>query len=204
MIGQPKTFGKSEIPFVIDEIKKIESELEMRGIPYSTLTDESATVSWVLKSMEDFSCIHLACRASQDPGASLKSSIHLHDGPLELTEVMKKNLHNADFAFLSGSQTIEGDAKLPDEAVHLAAGMLAAGYRSVVGTMWAVMDEHGPDLAGLFYKTMLENPAIEGGPKIDGRRAARALHDVTKQLQEKSSDSPYSYLAWVPYIHVGV
>jgi len=204
MISQPKTSGKNEIPFVRDEIENIESQLGMRGIPYSTLADESATVSRVLKSMEDFSGIHLACHASQDLGNSLKSSIHLYDGPLELTEIMKKNLHKADFAFLSACQTSKGDAKLPDEAVHLAAGMLAAGYRSVVGTMWAVVDKHGPDLAELFYKTMLEDSTTEGGAKIDGRLAARALHHATKRLQEKFSDSPDSYLAWVPYVHFGI
>ena len=204
MISQPKTPGRGEIPFARDEIERIESQLGMRRIPYSTLTDESATVSHVLKSMEEFSCIHLACHASQHTEAPLKSSVHLHNGPLELTEIMKKNPHNADFAFLSACQTSKGDANLPEEAVHLASGMLAAGYRSVVGTMWSVIDKHGPDLAEFFYKRMLEDETNEGAPKIDGRRAARALHDATKHLQEKVSGSPYSYLAWVPYIHIGI
>src|SRR6266540_2911295 len=196
MISQPKTPGRGEVPFARDEIERIESQLGMRRIPYSTLTDESATVSHVLKSMEEFSCIHLACHASQHTEAPLKSSVHLHNGPLELTEIMKKNPHNADFAFLSACQTSKGDANLPEEAVHLASGMLAAGNRSVVGTMWSVIDKHGPDLAEFFYKRMLEDETNEGAPKIDGRRAARALHDAAKHLQEKVSGSPYSYLAW--------
>ena len=116
--------------------------------------------------MENFPSIHLACHASQHEEIPLKSSIHLHDGPLELSEIIKKNLRNADFAFLSACQTSKGDAKLAEEAVHLASGMLAAGYRSVVGTMWSVLDEHGPDLAESFYKNLLEG---EDGPKVDGR-----------------------------------
>ncbi len=38
--------------------------------------------------------------------------------------------------------------------VHLAAGMLAAGYRSVVGTnqMWSIIDQHGGDMAEFFYE----------------------------------------------------
>jgi len=58
----------------------------------------------------------------------LRSSIHLYDGPLELSEIMKKNLCNSNFAFLSACQTSKGDAKLPEEVVHLASGMLAACY----------------------------------------------------------------------------
>jgi CHAT domain-containing protein len=50
------------------------------------------------------------------------------DGHLEVLEIMKQKIPNADLAFLSACQTSTGDEKLPDEAVHLAAGMLAAGY----------------------------------------------------------------------------
>jgi CHAT domain-containing protein len=202
MVSQPNTPGMGKIPFARDEVEKIKKELGVRGIPSCTLEGEKATVGHVLESMEKFACIHLACHASQHAETPLKSSIHLHDGPLELSEIMKKNLRNCDFAFLSACQTSKGDAKLPDEVVHLASGMLAAGYRNVVGTMWSVLDEHGPDLAEFFYKRLLED-TTNGGGGIDGRRAARALHDATKHLREKISDLPYSFLAWVPYIHIG-
>jgi len=203
MVSQPNTPGKSEIPFARDEVERIERELGVRGIPWCTLGDENATVSHVSKSMEEFPCIHLACHASQHAETPLNSSIHLHDGPLELSEIMRKDLHNADFAFLSACQTSKGDTKLPEEVVHLASGMLAAGYRSVVGTMWSVLDKHGPDLAGFFYEKLLED-TINEGPRMDGRRAARALHDATKCLRENVSGSAYSFLAWVPYIHIGI
>jgi CHAT domain-containing protein len=189
----------SKIPFAKDEVEGIKKELGAREIPSFVLADEDATVLRVLESMEKFPCIHLACHASQHPEIPLKSSIHLHDGPLELSDIMKKNLHNSDFAFLSACQTSKGDAKLPEEVVHLACGMLAAGYRSVVGTMWSVFDEHGPDLTGFFYKRLLED-TINEGRRVD---PARALHGATKHLQEKVSGSPYSFLAWVPYIHIG-
>ncbi|KAJ6522099.1 hypothetical protein DFH09DRAFT_938562 [Mycena vulgaris] len=39
-------------------------------------------------------------------------------------------------AVLRACQTAMGDEKLPDEAVHLAASLLFAGFRSVVATMW--------------------------------------------------------------------
>jgi len=203
MVSQPNTPGIAKIPFARDEVEKIKEVLGVRGIPSCTLDDENATVDRVLESMEKFSCIHLACHASQHAATPLKSSIHLHDGPLELSEIMKKNLRNAEFGFLSACQTSKGDTKLPEEVVHLASGMLAAGYRSVVGTMWSVFDEHGPELAEHFYDKFLEDTTNEG-PKIDGRRAAQALHDATRRLREKVSGSANSFLAWVPYIHIGI
>jgi len=201
MVSQPNTPGKAEIPFARNEVEKIEKQLGTRGIPSCTLGDENASVSRVLESREKFSCIHLACHASQHASMPLKSSIHLHDGPLELSEIMKKKLCNADFAFLSACQTSKGDEKLPEEVIHLASGMLAAGYRSVVGTMWSVFDKHCPDVAELFYKNLLEDVVQ---PKMDGSRAARALHAATQELQEKVFDTPYSFVAWVPYIHIGI
>ncbi len=101
MVSQPNTPGKGKIQFTRDEVEKIKKELEMQGIPSTTLDDRNATANRVLESMENFPCIHLTCYASQDVTNPLKSSIYLHDGPLKLSEIMKKNLHCADFAFLS-------------------------------------------------------------------------------------------------------
>ena len=203
MVSQPNTPGMSEIPFASLEVQKIKSLLETQGVSCSTLDKEKATVHRLLEDMELFPCIHLACHASQNMTTPLKSSIYLHDGNLELSGIMKKNLCNSHFAFLSACQTSKGDEKLSEEVVHLASGMLAAGYRSVVGTMWSILDKHAPDLAEFFYEGLLANVTDEG-PKINGRGAARALHKATQRLRENISGSSNSFLIWVPYIHIGI
>ncbi|KAF8891114.1 CHAT domain-containing protein [Gymnopilus junonius] len=136
----------------------------------------------------------------------LESGIHLYDGPLKLSEIMKKNLANADLAFMSACQTSTGDENLPEEVVHLAAGMLAAGYRSVVATMWSISDQHAPQLAETFYENLLNNDESEvlGGAQLNGKHAARALHVATRRLRERLGDSTEALLAWIPYIHVGI
>ena len=48
----------------------------------------------------------------------------------------------ADLALLSACQTSAGDEKLSEEVIHLAAGMLAAGYRGAVATMWSIRDHN--------------------------------------------------------------
>jgi CHAT domain-containing protein len=202
IVSQPNTPGQSAIPYVDREVETIQKQLEKRKIPSVIL--ENGTVNDFLKSMESSPSIHLACHAAQNVTKPLKSSIYLHDGPLELIDIMKKNLTHSDFAFLSACQTSKGVENLPEEVVHLASGMLAAGYRSVVGTMWSIFDTHGPDMAEFFYESLLVDTTNGEPPKVDGIRAARALHRATRRLQEKLPRSPESLLAWVPYIHIGI
>jgi CHAT domain-containing protein len=49
---------------------------------------------------------------------------------------MDADLGDAFFAFLSACETAKGDHDYADEAVHLAASMLFAGFKSVIATMW--------------------------------------------------------------------
>jgi len=204
IVSQPNTPDKAPIPYAADEAKRIAKQFENARICCITLTDESGTVEGVLKAMESLPSIHLACHASQDTTRPLESSIHLHNGPLKLSEILMKNLPHSDFAFLSACQTSTGDKNLPEEVVHLAAGMLAAGYRSVIGTMWSIVDQHGPEIAEFFYESLLNDYGTTKGSTIDGAGTARALHRAIQRFREKTSDSPGALWGWVPYIHIGV
>ncbi|PVF92057.1 hypothetical protein CPB86DRAFT_819960 [Serendipita vermifera] len=72
------------------------------------------------------------------------------DSFLTLKEIIKLDLPNADFAFLSACQTTIGDDELSDEAVHITGGMLLAGYKGVVATMWSIQDDLAPEKHHLF------------------------------------------------------
>ncbi|PPR05158.1 hypothetical protein CVT26_012244 [Gymnopilus dilepis] len=200
LVSQPDTPGLSPIPCTVEEVQATQEQLNKHSIQSALFTSQNATTSAISSAMESFSCIHLACHASQKITNPLESAIHLHDGPLMLSEIMKKDLPYADLAFMSACQTSAGDDKLPEEAVHLAAGMLAAGYRSVVATMWSISDEHAPGVAEMFYRNLLEDS--QGG--LDGRYAAKALHAAMQHLREQLGSSTEALLAWIPYIHVGV
>lgn len=82
------------------------------------------------------------------------------------------------------------------KAVHLAAGMLSAGYRSVIATMWSISDKEAPFLANDVYSELLK----DGKP--DSTRSAYALHRAVKNLRQRNGES--SFLSWVPFIHVGI
>jgi len=167
------------------------------------LEGASASVTQVKLEMETHGSIHFACHASQSLATPLKSGFYLHDGQLKLVEIMKQKFAVRELAFLSACQTSTGDNKLSEEVVHLAAGMLAAGYRSVVATMWSIKDKFGPIVAESFYKDLMERGKISGQPGLDGSHAARALHHAIQDLRMTLGGTEQDLLTWVPYVHFG-
>ena len=150
--------------------------------------------------MDNHSCVHFACHAQQNTQEPLKSGFMLHDGGLELSEIIRMNLEGADLAYLSACQTSTGDEKLSEEAVHLAAGMLAAGYRGVVATMWSISDQHGPQVAEDFYARLISQD-LEKSSGLNTDDAACALHYSTQKLRKQLGDSA---LDWIPYVYFGL
>ena len=203
MISQPDTPGLPSIPKTTEEVKVIQ-KLTKDCIPrVCCLEGPAATVDSTSIEMESYSCVHFACHASQNATQPLKSGFSLHDGRLELSSIIKKRLVGVDLAFLSACQTSTGDGRLSEEAVHLAAGMLAAGYRGVVATMWSIRDSYASEFAEDFYTNL-----IEGEDSFSGEHAARAIHHAAQNLRRKlaleKSDLELSLLVWVPYVHFGL
>ncbi|TFK23358.1 hypothetical protein FA15DRAFT_705524 [Coprinopsis marcescibilis] len=202
MVSQPDTPGLSCIPATTEEVRVLQAQLASCGIRKLMLEGSAATIEAGLREMENYNNIHFACHAIQDKDDPLHSGFHFHDGRVSLSTIVKKNLGNANLAFLSACQTSAGEEKLSEEAVHLAAGMLAAGYRGVVGTMWSISDKQAPEIARDFYEYLLAG----GGAGIDASRASHALYHAIQNLRRRSahSNSEYSLLTWVPYVHFGV
>jgi len=165
-----------------------------------SLEGEAATLDRVKQEMEAYSSIHFACHASQNIVNPLKSGFYLHDGRLELGDVMKQRGSHCEFAFLSACQTSTGDERLSEEAVHLAAGMLAVGYRGVVATMWSIKDKYGPLVAEGFYKYLAEKGATG---ELHANGAADAIHHAIQSIRETIGDTEQGLLTWVPYVHFG-
>jgi CHAT domain-containing protein len=149
----------------------------------------------VTKAMSDSNWLHLACHGVQRQDVPTESGLIFEDGHLTLEEIIKLDLPNADFAFLSACQTTTGEETLSDEAVHIAGGMLLAGYRGVVATMWSIEDDLAPEVADEFYRRIMED---KGRP--DSRKAAEALHYSTQKLRKKG----VPLTSWIPFVHLGV
>ncbi|KAF8960835.1 CHAT domain-containing protein [Flammula alnicola] len=200
LISQPNTPGLRSIPSTRTETHALEALMTGTAIDALLLEDSKATREKVTAEIKCRSWVHFACHGVQDVHQPLESGLCLHDGRLELLEIMKQQIPNPDLAFLSACQTSKGDLKLSEEVVHLAAGMLAAGYRGVVGTMWSISDMHGPKFATEFYQYLLRENGSEG---LDSARAAYALDYATKKVRESLGKGDTAFMTWVPYVHFG-
>jgi CHAT domain-containing protein len=190
-VAQPHTPGAFSIPKTQEEVERL-CQLGT-GLPIFSLIGEKATVNSVWNAMKNTHWIHLACHGQQCVGNAMESGLLLHDGKLKLSDIVREPLSHAKFAFLSACQTATGDEAIAEESAHLAAGMLLAGYRGVIATMWSINDGDAPQVAEDVYKRMLKNG------KPNRKEAARGLHEAVKRLR----DSGAGFLSWVPFIHVG-
>ena len=95
-----------------------------------------ATVNKVVSHLSSASIVHFACHGEQDKKNPLESSLILEDGRLEISRIMQESIPNASLAFLCACETAMGHEDLPDEAMHIGATLLFAGFRGVVATMW--------------------------------------------------------------------
>lgn len=204
VLSLPDTPGYAPLPGTIAEAEIIAKHFSRQADPahdslnftLEQLVGSEASTSAVLRAMSQCSWVHLACHGVQDTSEPTNSAFVVHDGRFTLAALMRESLPDvAEFAFLSACQTATGDTALEDEVVHLAAGMLAVGYRSVVGTMWAIGDSDAPMVADTFYERVV-NYAAENKSK------AYALHDAVSRLRRKVGED--NFVRWVPFVHFGV
>ncbi|KAJ7884655.1 CHAT domain-containing protein, partial [Mycena leptocephala] len=115
--------------------------------------------------------VHFACHGVQNISHPTESALLLAGrSRLTLSDIIQFALPNADLAFLSACQTATGEKTLEEESVHLSAGMLLAGYRGVIATMWTIMDSDALDVANDVYEHLFKMSPP------DPAQAAEALH----------------------------
>jgi CHAT domain-containing protein len=200
-VSQADTPSQAPLPGAL-----VERDILMRKFPnaVTVLDGAHATRTSVLGAMRTHSWIHFACHGIQDIRIPTNSAFELHDGPLKLSELMEsQHAVGADLAFLSACQTAVGDKRLPDEAVHLAAGMLAAGYRSVVGTLWSIGDTDAPFVADSFYtRLLLQDGILRNDEKNAFTEPAYALDYAITELRERIGED--EFIRWLPFVHFGI
>ncbi|KAJ7435191.1 TPR-like protein [Mycena latifolia] len=195
-VTQPSAEGQCYIPGTQKEIKYIRQHAAGK-VHVLWLDKHMATIDEVQKGMRKSRWVHFACHGVQSASPTESALLLAGSSRLTLSNIIGLSLPNADLAFLSACQTATGSKRLQDESVHLAAGMLLAGYRGVIGTMWSIGDNDAPQVAGDVYAHLLE------ASPPDSTRAAEALHLAVRKLREQPG-AKKSFLHWVPFIHFGV
>ncbi len=113
-----------------------------------------------------------------------------------MLDVVQARLPDAELAFLSACHAAAVDAQgTPDEVIHLAGALQFCGFRSVVGTLWAMADVDGPDVADDFYGHMMP----ENGRATDFKQSAAGLNVAVKEMRKRKVPLD----RWVNFVHIG-
>ena len=189
-IGQATAVGESELLSVGAELDNIGQRVA--GLATFTRIDgEESCTSRVVEELGKNEWVHFACHGLADRKHPFESAFALHDGPFTIQRIIGCDLRNPEFVYLSACHTTVGDEESLDEVIHLASAMQFAGFRSVIGTMWAVDDGATNTITSTFYKHMVD----ESG-RLDHTRAAFALNKTMKSVHVPLDQR-------ILYIHLG-
>jgi CHAT domain-containing protein/predicted negative regulator of RcsB-dependent stress response len=131
--------------------------------------------------------IHIATHGSFRRENPMFSSIQLGSGPLSVIDLYQLRL-SAELVTLSGCGTGLNAIVGGDELLGLVRGLLYAGARTVLVTLWDAHDMSTAEFMGSFYRHLQS-----GSPK------ARAMQLA---MQDLRSRSPHPFY-WAPFILVG-
>ena len=192
LVAQPET-----LPGAVGEIVTIVLNTKT---PVTTLISAVATPETVIEGLRGHRFAHFVCHGLLETGKPFDASLELHGDSLTLLNIIGSRLPAAEFAFLSACHTAElTEGSLTDEGLHLAAAMQYCGFRSVVGTMWAMADTDGEDLSKHFYKAIFMDKAKQNGVPYH-ERSAWALQLAVKKLRKKRG---MTLERWVNFVHYG-
>jgi CHAT domain-containing protein len=141
LVAQPDVQGLPSLPHAREEATIVRSIVPEDAI-FNLEKDSigQSTVQSVLARLPQTSVLHLACHATQCKDDPLQSGFDFVDGRLTLRDLMRVNHPKAQLAYLSACESAAVDENQPDETINLAATMLFVGFKSVIATMWSVMN----------------------------------------------------------------
>ncbi|KAG9036263.1 hypothetical protein FRB95_009411 [Tulasnella sp. JGI-2019a] len=194
VVAQAEAEGQATLPSVAEEVamtRRLPAEV-------TVMEGEDCTRANVLAGLKNTVWAHFSCHGYQHPTEPFKSCFSLRspDESVTLLDIIKNGLPQAELAVLSTCHSAAGEKTTPDEAIDLAAGMMSSGFRSVVGTMWAMDDQDGPVMAEEFYKHMFRN----GPGAVDCRDAAKALGMGVRELRRRKVPLE----RWINFVHYGI
>ena len=189
-IGQATAISESELLSVGTELNNI-GQLVDGLATFTRIEGEESCIPRVVEELGKSEWVHFACHGIPDQQQPFESAFALHDGRFTIQRIIGCDMQNPEFAYLSACHTTVGDEESPDEVIHFAAAMQFLGFRSVIGTMWAVDDGETNKITSTFYKHMVD----ESG-RLDHTRAALALNRTMELV-----DVPFDQR--ILYIHIG-
>jgi hypothetical protein len=188
-VAMPHTPGQRDLSAADDEAAGLHDRFPGQ---VTIVAGPSATYEAVVSALSGAHWAHFACHGASDLASPSDSTLLLYDyreRPLAVPEIARLDLTDAELAFLSACSTARSGGRLADEAIHLVSAFQLAGYRQVIGTLWAIDDRRARQIADETYAALAR-----------GKSAAAALHDVTRRMSRRWFDRPSE---WASHVHVG-
>jgi hypothetical protein len=163
---------------------EIEAAYVARLFGQKPMLGNDATESAVRSRITKYSVLHFATHGNLSEDAPLASSILLAKGEeLTVYELMGLRL-DADLVVLSACETGRGETTGGDDVVGLVRGLLAAGARAAVVSLWPVDDISTALFMGEFYRQLKR-----GQPPAPALQSAqRYLSRLTKDQREQEME----------------
>jgi CHAT domain-containing protein len=185
-VGDPRPTRARALPGARAEA----SEAAKQFVSAVSLLGSDATRSQIVAELQSATAVHFACHATADVKRPLASYLLLAaDDRLTLSDLLSIDLSRIDLAVLSACETGVIGGPLPDEALSLGSGMLAAGVHHVVATLWSVEDEITRALISKFYARLQA-----------GLSPAEALNESQRWLRQSCHARPSQ---WAAFYHLG-
>lgn len=170
-------------PGIAEEARQVASALPQSRLLLGT----EATGVQLRKHGPKSRYIHIAAHGLFRQDNPLFSSMCLGDSPISLLDLYSLRL-SAELVTLSGCSTGRNTVVGGDELLGLVRGLLYAGTRAVVVSLWDVDDTSTAELMEAFYRSFDSSPD-------KGRALQRAMQQVRK-------DFPHPY-HWAPFVLIG-
>lgn len=187
----PTTSQRSLVLGAPDELNpqiRNEAESVAASIPNAELyLGESATEERLRTVGPDCRLIHIAAHGFSRLDNPMFSAIQLGTSRLTLYDLYQLELE-ADLVVLSGCATGHHDLDGGDEMIGLTRGLLSAGARSALVSLWQVHDAS----TATFMTAMYRHLGVCG----DGVEAVR------RAMREVREDYPHPYY-WAPFVVIG-
>lgn len=183
--GAPLVIGAPDAraPFIENESESVCEALADAELVLGAEPGEAA----LRKRGADSRLIHIATHGQYRPDNPLFSGIRLGKSYLNLYDLYQLQL-NADLVALSGCATGMNVVGAGDELLGLVRGLLHAGARALLLTLWDVQDRTTADFMATFYRHLASTAEIPAA--------------LRKSMAELKAAHPHPYY-WAPFVLVG-
>lgn len=194
VVGDPHDEGAPSLPEAAREAAEIAAMYDSSTL----LEGDRATRSGFLAAAQRSGMIHYAGHAVSDATDPF-GALHLAadrlggTGDLDKSDIAALHFTNAPLVILAACGTMRGESGHVEGMPSIARAFLAAGARSVVGTLWEVDDDA---VAPLFHKMHVE--LHSGASSSSALRTAQIAlaHDPDPRLRHPSSWAPVELLGY--------